>query len=1310
MVGQGSPQLISVSVTRWTWHRMCIFLRPLSWCVLLCALTLTSSLEAQAVDLRLRVAWGGGTARQWQGALSVQQGSLSRLSYLGLDADEAATIFLDKNTVQINQRSGRDYDGFDLHVAGSIQSVVTLEIAPVTNPEERQRIEVPLEELISGYRHAELDSSNNQILIQRASGDTLRTIFDRPSLVFAPGESFEFQVAPHLTGLEDLKNLRCQVLLFRVGSDDSLWEQDYELVVDAGGEFKPIGPITVPLPETEGVYQIAIRVLRKRFVNTFVRSKPLLQREVQVVVVADKPPAANAKSFELIDTIDPNHASWMEWLSRVPKLPLLPEFRQEPLGNEKSKVREHLGQELVELAPGGWQAYPTTTGETGKPHILEVEYPSDLVQTLGISIMEPNAVGKVVPLGLDSGVDVPQGALTGAPRMLRHRLIFWPRTSAPLVLLTNRRDDKPAVFGRIRIYAGPDALPAQQQPGAAMLNSPRLLAAYFDRPLFPENFTAPEAADAWSGRSLKDWVTFYEGGTRLVEYLKHVGYNGAIVSVACQGGTIYPSKLLTPIPKYDTGTFFASGQDPVQKDVLEMLFRLFDREGLTLIPAVHFSSTLEELEKTLRNPLVNSEGIALIDRQGATWQQGHGANRGMAPHYNPLDRRVQQAMRRVVKEITERYNHHRSFGGMSLQLGPETYAVLPGEHWAADQVTQKRFEQDNGIPATGSTKPAITGARSRDRQRLWLQWRAGVLAQFHRDILADVQTLRPDARLYLLGGDLLTNPDPNLQSHLKPTIPNRLRVDEVLLQLGIVAENYKGQNQIVFFRPERTAPRTPLANQAVNINLATNSAADHAFSEFEPAASLFYHERLTLSLPSFDAQSPFGQENTRTVLFTHATPSAEYNRQRFVHHLAQRDVQSFVDGGWMLPLGQEDSLRELLGTLAQLPARKFETIIPKATTLPTQPLVVRTLAHDGLTYIYVINDSPWTVSAEVDIESPERCELKPLGKRPFAQPTWLGRRLTWAVDLEPFDVIAAVFSSDKASVRTWRVSVDRATYAQLRRQIEELSVRALKLKRPDPINVLRNPSFEGSPDRLPGWIHANGAGFVFGPDASTHVDGGQSLKIVSRSPEHGPVAWIRSDPFDPPKTGRITVVVRLRTDDPGKQPPLSLAIDGKYLDGKGYYKAFPVGRGSKFPIGNDWGNKPYLFEIDNLPANELANIRVGFDLMAAGSVWIDDVRIYDRWFPQHEQDDLMITHGLAFQLLRERKITDCQRILNGYWPQFLLHHISADAAQVADLPTNAPNGDGATFPPPQTKPTEEQSSMLDKVKKLPSKVFPFRFR
>jgi hypothetical protein len=42
------------------------------------------------------------------------------------------------------------------------------------------------------------------------------------------------------------------------------------------------------------------------------------------------------------------------------------------------------------------------------------------------------------------------------------------------------------------------------------------------------------------------------------------------------GSTIYPSEVLEPTPRYDTGVFFATGQDPRRKDALEVLFRLFD--------------------------------------------------------------------------------------------------------------------------------------------------------------------------------------------------------------------------------------------------------------------------------------------------------------------------------------------------------------------------------------------------------------------------------------------------------------------------------------------------------------------------------------------------------------------------------------------------------------------------------------------------------------------------------------------------------------------------------------------------------------
>ena len=363
--------------------------------------------QEEPTDLQLRVAWGGGTARRWQGTLKVQDGSVSDLQYLGLDADEAATIYIERDAVLIRQLADRDYDGFDVRVQAKISSVLKFELAPQNHPEETLHIEVPLTDLISGFHHQELDAQNNQLLIQRVSGDMLRVIFDRSSLVFAPGETFEFQVQPHQLGIEAGAALRYHIQLVPARGNETLWEQDLESTVTGDGSAAALGPISVTIPQAEGVYDIVVSVYRKKTLrNTFVRSKPVHQRRVQLIVLAPEAAVSQPRAWELVDTIDPNSASWMEWLTRVPKLPLLPDFRQEPLRKGKSRTLRHLDQDLVQLAPGDWQACPLPVAKIGQPHVLEIEYPSDLPQTLGISIVEPNAVGKVVPLGLDSGVHV----------------------------------------------------------------------------------------------------------------------------------------------------------------------------------------------------------------------------------------------------------------------------------------------------------------------------------------------------------------------------------------------------------------------------------------------------------------------------------------------------------------------------------------------------------------------------------------------------------------------------------------------------------------------------------------------------------------------------------------------------------------------------------------------------------------------------------------------------------------------------------------------------------------------------------------
>ena len=77
-----------------------------------------------------------------------------------------------------------------------------------------------------------------------------------------------------------------------------------------------------------------------------------------------------------------------------------------------------------------WEAYTLSVSPPGRPYVLEVEYPSDVPQTLGLSIIETNAAGTLVPIGLDSGIDVSdEAAAAAAPHWERHRLVFWPRTS-----------------------------------------------------------------------------------------------------------------------------------------------------------------------------------------------------------------------------------------------------------------------------------------------------------------------------------------------------------------------------------------------------------------------------------------------------------------------------------------------------------------------------------------------------------------------------------------------------------------------------------------------------------------------------------------------------------------------------------------------------------------------------------------------------------------------------------------------------------------------------------------------------------------
>src|SRR6185369_868135 len=103
-----------------------------------------------------------------------------------------------------------------------------------------------------------------------------------------------------------------------------------------------------------------------------------------------------------------------------------------------------------------------------------------------------------------------------------------------------------------------------------------------------------------------------------------------------------------------------------------------------------------------------------------------------------------------------------------------------------------------------------------------------------------------------------------------------------------------------------------------------------------------------------------------------------------------------------------------------------------------------------------------------------------------------------------------------------------------------------------------------------------------------------------------------------PTTGRISVVANLRVADPLRQPRLRLAVEGK-LDGQPYYRWSNVGLSEegkplKVQLQSEWNS--YRFPLTDLPLSGLTDLRIGFDLMDEGEVWIDDIQVFDLWFDE----------------------------------------------------------------------------------------------
>ncbi|MDD3585573.1 MAG: hypothetical protein PHQ75_00195 [Thermoguttaceae bacterium] len=953
---------------------------------------------------------------------------------------------------------------------------------------------------------------------------------------------------------------------------------------------------------------------------------------------------------------------------------------------------------FAQLVPSGtdevpWESYTIPVKEPGKPHLLEIEYLSHIPQKLGISIIEPSVSGGVFPNTIDSGLVVDDSPLSDVTpnRVLNHQILFWPKTKAPMILIMNRDRNHPAVFGRIRLYRAKDepASSSRSQQG-------RSFAAFMTRPTFADQFSAPRVPSPIGVAGADDWNTFYAGLDRTTNYLQAAGYDRLVLSVYADGSTLYPSKLLCPTPKFDSGVFLTRGEDPVRKDVLELAARLFDRRRLTLVPLLNFNSPLPALEEYYRRTVNEgnaarirlAEGIYWTGPEGRRFIDARASATGTGPHYNILNPIVQRAVFDVIKELAVRYSRHPSVPGIALEISAGNFAHLPDDiYYGMDDTTFAKFMNEtnlqkriNQLPAGEKTNQiqsrlqALLASSGMERYRIraqfindlcrqeWLKWRAQTLYRFYHEVRVQLATIRPDFNLWLVGTDMFDG----LQSRtsLYPTLASTTDFAAVLQNIGIAPELFDADPLLTLLRPGQIDLNADLPGQIVPLELDTPDCIKLFSHNSTSPGTVFHHKPVTLNIPTFDRVCPF--QPTITQISARMLPSDGENRKRFAHQLACCDTFAFLDGGDMIPLGQEAAIRDWISVFQRLPRQPFSTYIPntdskeEGKSKSLQPVVLRWLQTADATWGYMVNDSPFHTNVSLVIKHRLGAEIEIIsGAFNVNDPKHDPGTLTWSLSLRPYDLVAFRLNDPGALFLTVDVMrpdeicgpegtlitavnnyVDRMLLARagietkiangsfespvapVQTQVPptEKSKTVLGIDVPK-LNLLKAPfggaaqNAKSDTQKAPsntdpaetsmfaGWKQYGDSSFQAVLDPTVHRHGNYSMKLTSASGAGSLV----SDHVEYDGTGRLCLQLSFGIPRGAASLPLNIALTGRY------------------------GNAPYNRQLTIGPtllakAARLAEKQQGGT--AENMVWIEDVILFDR-LPLDRLEDI----SLRFDML-----------------------------------------------------------------------------
>jgi hypothetical protein len=1208
---------------------------------------------SNSIQTRLRISWGGGTPRPWRGTIRFHDAQLDKPTVLGFDVDSGGSIYVLPDQIEFSRTTPSSYEGLDIDVSGGPDSKLSATFLFDETAEPVVR-EFTLEQLLNDDQIFALDQLDNRCSIIRTPGDWVQVRTDRSHLVFDPLEIFPLQFRVHRVPVS-ASGWDCELEIIKARGDGPTHSRDQFSLSDVGNGSSAWTSVTLTMPEEEGVYNLRLTVSPANTRSALLSKKqPTAQREVQFVVIDRRGPRSGKSTDRLIREIGPADmlANWPNPLDQMTKVMGLKTWPKHPHGNyEVNQARTE-----VRLPVGGWQLVPIAVDELGQQHALELDYRIEQPMALGISILQPDSAGQIPSFGFDSGIHVDASSINESAvsqRVVRtERLVFWPSSPVVYLLVSNRHARQEGRFERIRFYrTEAESIPANHRESVGLPS--RQFLSLIELPILADNFEVPNFIDTELGQSIQDWVAFHEGALRLVAYLRQRGSQGAFVNVMAEGGALMPIRTSGFSARFDSGVFSSRGRDPIQKDVLEMLYRIFEREKLQLVPVLTFDHRIANLE--FHRDESTRQSIQVIDHQNAQLSLP-----AVGPIYNPLSETVQDTILEVVSAVSDRYRQHPGYQGLAIVCSPRTPCLLPGSQVAGyDTATKQRFAESIG--ESRGLNPLTPEYYAR-----WLQWRADQMSRWYRRLSEEVAGDSGRPKLYMVLSDIFLLEE--FAGMMAPSLHRTMDIAAAMQILGLGPELIRDSPQIVLMQPEEVAPLKPLAERRNEFAARHSQKLNRWFQQANCNTALFVHRGHWTRLQELAGEPVLSQSAAQAVRLQHLHPAAEWEQERFARALLLSDRQMFIDGGIQLTASANADLQSFMEIFGSLPDAPFETVRHETHSDETHPVAVRYLKTQGLNYVYCVNASPWEVKVSLHCGNSSASTWGPCAQsQPFALSVDSKGRQVAQITLAPFELSAAKIEGSQVTFTDFRYSLPDSAGRDLNTSYFKLRSRLVASANARPLPDLHDAGFEQA-DLSVGWSTSSSADSPFSIDNQFAFQGKSSLKIDHRGDQ---TVWIRSREISAPETGRFSVSLWLRTDELS-QPPLRISIESSDPRSS-YYRFAEVGSlttdRKQNQLSPNW--QRIAVHFDDLP-QQLSGLKVGFDMMGKGLVWIDQIELYDRWMDSNDLKALtQMFAGLGPSIGKTETMEKCRQILSGYWPTFLQEYFDEEPNRVAHAANSA---------------------------------------